>query len=345
MKKVLLTGASGFVGSYILKELLAQDVFVYAFSRKQRASEHKNLAWLVADISEEESLVRPEVFDRLQDIDVIIHAAALYDFHASHEELYRQNVLGTANMLHFARLLEKRPHFAHISTIAVAGDAEIAFNEETFDVGQSFADPYASTKFASEKLVRTAEDFPSRSIYRLGIVLGSTKTGEISKIDGPYYMQKVIRRMGELKASLSKLKFLPLPYNENTRLYIIPVDTAAYLISTLALRVMGRPGIATFHVTGGSRGVSVRRLLQRMLAHYEISANPVPIPKVLLRPTFFKWVKAPQNSAEYFYTKWTFSSKHLEKELPKFRYPSYAHYAEKVMDYADKEFFSQEKAS
>jgi nucleoside-diphosphate-sugar epimerase len=341
MKKVLVTGATGFLGSYLLPELTKTGVKIFALSRQNKENED-NVTWIQADISDESSLLRPEVIDELNDIDCIIHAAALYDLNAGHEELFRHNVMGTANILHLARLLKKVPHFAHISTIAIAGNAAINFDETLFDVGQTFPDEYASTKFASEHLVRSANDLPSRSVYRLGIVVGSSEDGKMTKIDGPYVLQKMIKSLVPLKSQIEKLKFLPLPYHEGSRLYIIPVDIASRLIVRLTEKVLVRPGISTFHVTGGGRGVSVRRALQTILAHYDISMNPIPMPKFVLIPSLLRAIKVPVNAGEYLHTKWTFSSKNLEKELVGFRYPSYAHFSKRMMTYADQHLFTKE---
>jgi len=343
MTNILLTGASGFLGTYLLKDLLKTGAKVYAFSRHPRSSDTANLKWLQADISVEESLLRAEILDELADIDIIIHAAALYDLTADREAHYRHNVIGTSNLLHLVRLLKTKPHFAHISSIAIAGNAEGNFDETKFDVGQGFPDAYSSTKFASENMVRSASDIQSRSIYRLGIVVGSSVDGSIPKIDGAYYLQRMIHMIKPFKEQIGKLKFVPMPYNESTRLYLIPVDIASQLIAELVGKVANRNGVATFHVLGGGRGVSVRRAIQTMFAHYDIPGNPFPVPKFVLRPSLFKIFRAPATGVEYLHTKWTFSSKNLEKELPDFRYPSYAHFSAKIMDYADTHFFSKEK--
>lgn len=343
MKRILLTGASGFLGTYLLQDLEKQDVTVYALSRNARESQSTKVKWLQADITDESSLLRPEILDELKGIDTIIHAAALYDLASGHEELFRHNVIGTGNVLHLARLLPKMPHFAYISTIAIAGNAKINFDEDLFDVGQTFPDHYAATKFAAEHMVRSAGDIQSSSIYRLGIVVGSSVDGAMMKVDGPYVLQKVIRSLRPFAKQIAKMKFLPLPYHEASRLYIIPVNIASQLIVALIGKVEDRTGLSTFHVTGGGRGVSVRRAIQTILAHYNINANPLPIPRTVIKPFMYKAIGVPATMGEYLQSSWTFSSKNLEKELVGFRYPSYAHFSKKLMEYADDHFFAKGK--
>ena len=90
-----------------------------------------------------------------------------------------------------------RGHFHHTSSIAVSGRYRGLFREDMFDEGQKLADPYSRTKFESEKLVRDEATVPWR-VYRPGIVVGHSQTGEMDKIDGPYYFFKVIQRLRDL---------------------------------------------------------------------------------------------------------------------------------------------------
>ncbi len=339
--KVFVTGASGFLGKYMLDELLSKGHEVFALSRQTRDSLHPKLTWVKGDLSHESSVGDGNLAEAIAGTDLVIHAAALYDLKAGHEELYRHNVLGTANLIHLMRQLAKMPHLAHISTIAIAGDSSTNFDENKFDVGQSFKDPYSSTKFASEAMVRSADDIPSKSIYRMGIIVGSTIDGRMDRIDGPYYLQELIRKFRPIGQNLGRMRIMPFPYNECTRLYLIPVDIAAKLVVDLSLKVQKKKGTETFHVIGGGRGVSARRTLQTMLAYYKIPLNPLAIPKRLTPNALFRAVGTPENSVSYINTKWTFSSKNLEKELPDFRYPSFTFFSDKLMDYAEQHFFQK----
>ena len=85
--------------------------------------------------------------------------------------------------------------FHHMSSIAVAGlYDEGTFNEDMFDEGQKLAHPYHRTKFESEKLVRERVKAPWR-VYRPSLVIGDSRTGEMDKIDGPYYFFKLIQKV------------------------------------------------------------------------------------------------------------------------------------------------------
>ncbi len=62
-----------------------------------------------------------------------------------------------------------------------------------FDVGQKLPSPYHRTKFEAERIVREQPYVPWR-VYRPAIVVGDSRTGEMDKIDGPYYFFKAIQR-------------------------------------------------------------------------------------------------------------------------------------------------------
>src|SRR5699024_10178701 len=90
----------------------------------------------------------------------------------------------------------------HVSSIAVAGDHTGPFTEHDFDVGQRFGSPYHATKFEAEKLVRGQSDVPF-TVYRPSAVVGDSRTGEMDKIDGPYYFLPTITRLAAAPARVT----------------------------------------------------------------------------------------------------------------------------------------------
>ena len=103
-------------------------------------------------------------------------------------------MLGTEHAVALANEI-KAGLFHHMSSIAVAGNYEGVFREDMFDEAKDYLDhPYMQTKHESEAYVREHRTMPWRA-YRPAIVLGDSKTGEIDKIDGPYYFFKLLQRM------------------------------------------------------------------------------------------------------------------------------------------------------
>ena len=115
------------------------------------------------------------------------------------------------------------------------------FREDMFDEGQELADPYSRTKFESEKLVRDELTVPWR-VYRPGIVVGHSQTGEMDKIDGPYYFFKVIQQLRDLVPP-----WMPVVGLEGGKINVVPVDFVAAAMDHIAHQA-GLDGQA-FHLT------------------------------------------------------------------------------------------------
>jgi short-subunit dehydrogenase len=113
-----------------------------------------------------------------------------------------------------------------------------------FDEGQELVDPYPRTKFESEKIVRESLSVPWR-VYRPGIVVGNSQTGEMDKIDGPYYFFKVIQRVRGLVP-----QWMPTVGLEGGHINLVPVDFVAAAMDHIAHRE-GLDGQA-FHLTDPS---------------------------------------------------------------------------------------------
>jgi thioester reductase-like protein len=121
------------------------------------------------------------------------HLAAVYDLAVRRDVGRRINVEGTKNVLEF---LEAAPHFErlhHVSTAYVSGRARGTFRETDLDVGQGFKNHYEETKFQAE--VEVARSRVPRTIYRPGIVVGDSRTGETAKFDGPYFVLSVMEQL------------------------------------------------------------------------------------------------------------------------------------------------------
>ena len=119
-------------------------------------------------------------------------------------------------------------HLHHVSSIAVAGTYRGTFNEDMFDERQKLPSPYHRTKFEAERIVREQPYVPWRA-YRPGIVVGDSRTGEMDKLDGPYYFFKAIQRMRQLFPEWAPLVGLDLGYTN-----IVPVDWVAGALEHIA---------------------------------------------------------------------------------------------------------------
>jgi nucleoside-diphosphate-sugar epimerase len=121
------------------------------------------------------------------------------------------NVTGTRNVLDFLEGLKKFERFAYISTCAISGSHLGVFSEEDYNVGQTFKNFYEETKYLAEGEVRGRWGRLPTVIFRPAVVVGDSKTGEIDKIDGPYYAFVMISKGLHYIAARSRIKFNVAP--------------------------------------------------------------------------------------------------------------------------------------
>ncbi len=203
---------------------------------------------LVGELTEPSLGLTDEAVAELGDVDHLVHCAAIYDITAAEPEQRAANVDGTRAVIDLARRLDATLH--HVSSIAVAGDFHGEYTEADFDIGQQLPTPYHQTKFEAEMLVRSTTGLRYR-IYRPAVVVGDSRTGEMDKIDGPYYFFGMLAKL----AVLPRLTPIMLP--DTGRTNIVPVDYVADAMVAL-LHAEGRDG-QTFHLTApktiGLRGI------------------------------------------------------------------------------------------
>ncbi|NKF21310.1 SDR family oxidoreductase [Solimonas marina] len=229
-----VTGATGFIGKFLIGQLLQrEDAKVYALVRpgsqdkfddlRERYGEAASRLHAMHGDVTEPGLVSDADRRKLKGkVDHVFHLAAVYDMNMDDATGDRINNEGTRNVVAFANELGGDVVLHHMSSVAVAGGDYIGrFSEKMFDEGQRLGHPYFRTKFESEKIVRTEATVPFR-IYRPGAVVGSSETGEMDKIDGPYYFFKTVQ-----KISYAVPKWLPLLGVTGGKVPIAPVDYVA----------------------------------------------------------------------------------------------------------------------
>ena len=225
-----VTGATGFIGKRLVKTLLERrGSTVYFLLRPESQSKVAELLdyWGVGkqravpvygDLGARKLGVGADEIKALKgQIDHLYHLAAVYDLQADEESQARVNIEGTRNMVEFAKAIDAK-HVHHVSSIAAAGLYEGVFREDMFEEAEGLDHPYFMTKHESEKIVRKECKVPW-TIYRPAMVVGDSRTGEMDKIDGPYYFFKVIQRMRQILPP-----WMPSVGLEGGRVNIVPVD-------------------------------------------------------------------------------------------------------------------------
>ena len=204
-----ITGASGFIGKRLVRKILARDdTIVYFLSRASGAKGERQRAalldyWQVDDkraiavagdlTAADLGIAAPDKRRLTGKIAHFVHLAAVYDLKASAQEQQAGNIDGTRNAVQFANAA-KAGRFHCVSSIATAGLYEGVWREDMFDEAENLEHPYFATKHESEAIARKECAMPWR-VYRPGLVVGDSKSGEMDKIDGPYYFFKLIQKI------------------------------------------------------------------------------------------------------------------------------------------------------
>lgn len=225
-----VTGATGFIGKRLVKKLLERKgAKVYFLIRKESADKVAALReyWGVSaarvipvhgDLTRKNLGVSAEEIKKIKGaISSFYHLAAVYDLEADEERQIAVNIDGTRNTVEFAQAIVAG-HFHHVSSIAAAGLYEGVFREDMFKEAENYDHPYFRTKHESEKIVREECTLPW-TVFRPAMVVGDSVTGEMDKIDGPYYFFKLIQRIRKLLPS-----WMPMVGLEGGRINIVPVD-------------------------------------------------------------------------------------------------------------------------
>ena len=246
--RYVVTGGTGFIGRRVVSKLLEThpDDEVGVLVRRTSLSRFERLAsdWgdrvkpVVGDLTASDLGVTAETLSGLAGVEHVVHCGAIYDITMSEPAQRAANVDGTRSVIAFARRLNATLH--HVSSIAVAGDFRGAYTEADFDVDQNLPTPYHRTKFEAEQLVRTEPGLRYRT-YRPGAVVGDSRTGEMDKIDGPYYLFGVLAKLSRLPS------FTPIMLPDSGRTNIVPVD---YVVDAMVwlMHLPDRDG-QTFHLT------------------------------------------------------------------------------------------------
>jgi NAD(P)-dependent dehydrogenase (short-subunit alcohol dehydrogenase family) len=235
-----VTGATGFIGRNLVQRLLRREGTVYALVRagsrgrleELRTSFGPNGARVVpisGDLAQPGLGVSEEDLLELRGkVDHFFHLAAIYDMTAGAEAQEIANVEGTRHAVELAGSIEAGC-FHQISSIAAAGLYKGEWREDMFEEAERLdTHPYFRTKHESERVVREECGRPWR-VYRPGIVVGDSRSGEIDKVDGPYYFFKLLQRARRVLPG-----WLPAVGIEGGEINIVPVDFVADAIDHIA---------------------------------------------------------------------------------------------------------------
>jgi thioester reductase-like protein len=265
-RDVFLTGATGLLGRYLLRDLLLSGRHVAVLARDRRqGSAAERVAELVAFWSDNLGRPLPSPVVLAGDLGLpglgltladrqwlgrhtpaVVHAAANLSFRSTNGEPWQTNVDGTAALLELCRGVGAS-EWQHVSTAFVCGRRTGTIREDDLGCGQDFHNPYEQSKFEAERLLRSARHLRV-TVYRPSVIVGDHTTGYTSNYAGFYRFLELAARLAEAQADATAPRRLPLrlPLSGEERWNLVPVDWVARAV----VELIGRPRWhgQTFHL-------------------------------------------------------------------------------------------------
>jgi thioester reductase-like protein len=262
-RDILLTGATGFLGRYALRDLAARGrrVVVLARGAPESAAERIAALWdglLVGHGAAHPAVVCGDLLAPRLGLDAadrrrigrcgaVLHAAADVHFHdCADGGPSETNAEGTARLVELCRDIGIS-EFHHVSTAFVCGDRAGTVREDELECGQAFHNDYERSKFQAERCVLTARGLLP-TIYRPSVIVGDSRTGYTSSYHGLYPFLELADRVAETAGPASSRRLaLRLPFTGEEPRDLVPVDWVAQAI----VRLMHQPRRhgRTFHLT------------------------------------------------------------------------------------------------
>ncbi len=293
---VLLTGATGFVGTEIARRLVRHEalslVALVQAENGDQARRTASRAWdgrpeltdaigrrievIAGDVTKPQLGLDPAAYEQLVPrLTHIVHAAANVRFDASLDELRRTNVVGTANVLALARAAHADhglERLLHVSTAYVAGRRTGEISEDDLSDRSGFENGYERTKYEAERLVHDAmADLPV-TVVRPAMIVGDSRTGEITTFNTFYVaLRRYLVRGSRV-----------VPASRALRVNIVPVDHVADAI----VRLLGdrRAEGCTVHITAPRASLPTAAELVRTVRAWARTELGIRLPRPIFVP-------------------------------------------------------------
>jgi len=298
---ILLTGATGFLGSHMLSTLLkSTNQEIYCLVRDERRfieiikhyfgnrldSYQSRIHLIKGDLAKDNFGLSQETYDFLKrEVSIVVNPAANVKHYGPVEDFKGINVDGVFRLIKFCAEANARLH--HISTISVSGQGmtvqsrdKVVFTEKDLDVGQSYKDNiYIWTKYVGEKLIRDYQAIGGEAcVYRIGHIGKRSYDGMFqynAEESGFKLLIEAITELGILPENLEKLD---MPS--------VAVDDCAAAISLLINLV---PMNQTYHIYDSQ----VKTLREYMIMHH------IPYKRVSLETFMERLIDFIQSDNKY----------------------------------------------
>ena len=256
-KKVLVTGATGFLGSTLCYYLKNKGFYVIATGRnKQKGNELKaqGFEFIQADLSKD------KLEDKFSNMDFVVHCAALSSPWGKYSDFYSANILATKNIAEFC--LTNKIRLIHISSPSIYFEFKDKFDikEEDDNCPSKKINYYAQTKYLAEKLID--------EYYHKGLPVITLRPRAIFGIGDTTLIPRLLRA--------NNTKFIPVVRKEDIKIDITHVENvceAIYLALTCDDKFLGNK----YNVTN-DEPIMLNAFLREIITNSGYSFNTQKLP-------------------------------------------------------------------
>jgi nucleoside-diphosphate-sugar epimerase len=158
-RRLLVTGATGFVGSVLAARLADEGAHVVGLSREVREPDDRGIEWIAGDLEDPDAMNRAT-----RDMDGVFHVGGMVGHYGNRGKYLRANVLGTRELIRACRRNGVRT-LVFTSTPSVIADGTAHFGvDETHPYSHRFQSPYSESKALAEQEVRAANGPELRTV-------------------------------------------------------------------------------------------------------------------------------------------------------------------------------------
>ena len=282
----LVTGFPAFTAKRMIQQLLTAEpeTKLYVLAQGPFAADaasflatlpdHAQAEVLVGDVCDMDlGLSSVEYRALSRELTWIHHLAGSYFMGVDEDTARSVNIAGTRTVLDLARDAGRLERVVHWSTVMVSGDRRGTFTETDLEAGQKFRNAYERTKYEAERLVRAAMRQLPITVVRPGIIVGDSRSGEIDRLDGPYYLMVLI-------ATNASGVRLPLLGRSSAPLHLVPID---YVVEAAWHVARGETAAGkTFHLVDPAP-LSARTVFEGVAEHAHTEKPRGHIPRPLAR--------------------------------------------------------------